>query len=304
MLSLDEIVEKIAKKSKLTKKEVNAMIENKMSEFDGMVSRTGAALVVARENNVDMNMKTPSRELRINELEPQMGNVSFFAKVLSVYPVNEFRTEKGEGRVQNVLLGDETGKIRMSFWNDEVLKIKDLKEEDVILVENPWIIADNRGNPEVRLGKGGTFTKADKEIASESKKTSLENISEGDVVSVSATVVEVNDRALIYNFCPECRERLFGGECSTHGVVEPDKMLIVSCLVDDGTRSVNAVFFRDAAEKLLGKSAGKVADELKDKETADVTGKIVSKRFRIDGRIRLSKFSGELEIVVSDVEKV
>ncbi len=306
MLSLDEIVEKIVEGSSLSKKEVNALIDKKVEELGGLVSKTGAALVVARENNVTMNIKTASRELKINELEAQMGNVSFFAKVLSLYPVNEFKTEKGEGKVQNVLLGDETGRIRMSFWNDEVSKISDLKEDDVILIENPWIMNDNQGNPEVRLGRGGSFKKADKKIEIEalSRKTSLEDISEGDMVSVSATVVEVNDRALVYEFCPECRERLFSGECSVHGKVAPDKMLIVSCLVDDGKRSVNAVFFREAAEKLLGMSAGKIADELQDKEASDITGKIVSKRFKIDGRVRLSKFSGELEIVGNDVEEV
>ena len=306
MLSLDEIVEKIVAGSSLDDAKVNALIDKKVEELGGVVSKTGAALVVARENNVNVEMKTAARELKINELEAQMSNVSFFGKVLSVYPVNEFKTEKGEGKVQNVLLGDESGRIRMSFWNEEVSKVKDLKEEDVILVENPWIVSDNQGRPEARLGRGGSFKKADKDIKIDalSKKTSLEGIEEGDEVSFTGTVVEVHDRALVYDFCPECRERLYNGECSTHGTVAPDRMLIVSCLVDDGKRSINAVFFREVAERLLGKSVGKIADALVDKEPSEVTSGVVSKRVKIDGRVKLSKFSGDLEIVANDVEEV
>ncbi|MFH1127146.1 MAG: DUF2240 family protein [archaeon] len=302
MLSFDEIVEKIVKNSKLTKKEINKLVDAKVEELGGMVSKTGAALVVAREHNVDMEMKAPPKELKINELEPQMGGVSFFAKVLAKYPVNEFRNAKGDGKVQNVLLGDDTGRIRMSFWNDEVLKVEGLKDGDVILVENPWVVSDNRGNPEIRLGRGGSFKKSDKKIEADAKKATLEGIKDGDMVSFAGTVVEVFERALVYSFCPECRERLYGSECSTHGTVAPDEMLIVSCVIDDGTRSINAVFFREVAEKLLSKSVKAIKEELSDgKETSSVTGHIVSKRFKVDGRVKMSKFSGELEIVANDV---
>ncbi len=306
MLSLDEIVKKIVDGSSLDDAEVNALIDKKVEELGGVVSKTGAALVVAREQNVDMEMKAAARELKINELEAQMSNVSFFGKVISVYPVNEFKTEKGEGKVQNVLLGDESGRIRMSFWNEEVSKAKNLNEDDVILVENPWIVSDNQGRPEARLGRGGSFKKADKDIHVDalSKKTSLEDIEDGDAVSFTGTVVEVFDRALVYDFCPECRARLVSGECERHGKVAPDRMLIVSCLVDDGKRSINAVFFREVAERLLSKSVSEIADELVDKESSEVTSGVVSKRFKIDGRVKLSRFSGDLEIVANDVEEV
>lgn len=304
MFSLDQIIEKIIQNTTLTKKKVNELIDAKVDELGGIVSKTGAALVVARENDVDMDIKTPVQELKINELEPQMGNVSFFAKILSLYPVNEFKTDKGEGKVQNILLGDETGRIRMSVWNDEISKIKDIVEEDVILISNPWILTDNRGNPEIRLGRGGNFKKVDKVIEAEVKKEGLDDIKDGDVVSIIGTVVEVFDRALIYNFCPDCRTRLHGNECNVHGTVAPDKMLIVSCVFDDGKKSINAVFFREVAEKLIGMNVSKVAEELVDKETSLVTGKLVSKRFKIDGRVKMSKFTGDLELVANDVDLV
>ncbi len=306
MLSLNEIIEKIIKGSSLDEKEVNAQIDKKVEELGGVVSKTGAALVVAREHNVDMEMKAAARELKINELEPQMSNVSFFGKVLSVYPVNEFKTEKGEGKVQNILLGDESSRIRMSFWNEEISKAADIKEGDVILVENPWIVSDNQGRPEARLGRGGSLKKAEKDITVDalSRKDGLEDIKDGDAISFTGTVVEVHDRALIYDFCPECRARLSSGECERHGKVAPDRMLIISCLVDDGKRSISTVFFREVAERLLGKNVKKIAEELTEKDPSDVTSGIVSKRFKIDGRVKLSKFTGDLEIVANDVDEV
>ena len=306
MISLDEIIGKIANGSSLRLDEVNSLIDKKIEEMGGNISRTGAAMIVAREKKIDLGLssKIPAKELKISAIEPHMGNVSFFAKIVAKYPVNIFKNEKREGKVQNILLGDETGKIRMSLWNEETKRADALNEGDVILVENPWIVTDNRGSPEIRLGKGGSFKKAKKDIETETKKTTLEGAKDGDIVSVSATVVEIFDRALVYNFCPECRERLYGTECATHGTVTPDRMLIVSGVIDDGTKTMNAVFFRDAAEMLIGKTAEKISQELGDTTTQELTGHIISKKFKIDGKIRQSKFSEELELVASNIDKI
>ncbi len=306
MISLDEIIGKITNGSSLRLDEVNSLIDKKIAEMGGNISRTGAAMIVAREKNVDLGLssKVPAKEIKISGIEPHMGNISFFAKVVAKYPVNCFKNEKREGKVQNILLGDETGKIRMSLWNEETKKSDALNEGDVILVENPWIVTDNRGSPEIRLGKGGSFKKVKKEIETEKKKTTLEGAKDGDIVSVTATVVEIFDRALVYNFCPECRERLYGIECATHGTVTPDRMLIVSGVIDDGAKTINVVFFRDVAEMLIGKTAEKISQELGDMTTHELTEHIISKKFKIDGKIRQSKFSEELELVASNIDKI
>jgi len=58
MIALEEIINKIANGASLTAKEVNALIDKKVAETGGNISRTGAAMIVAREKNIDLGLSS------------------------------------------------------------------------------------------------------------------------------------------------------------------------------------------------------------------------------------------------------
>lgn len=92
--------------------------------------------------------------LKIEEIEPDMPALDIAARVRRTFPVREFdRKDDSKGRVMNVILADETGTIRASFWDDTVEKSKKLSAGDSILLENARSSVGLRDKPEVRVGQ-------------------------------------------------------------------------------------------------------------------------------------------------------
>ena len=84
-----------------------------------------------------------------------MKKVSLKAMVLEVPERNRVYTRFGaEAYVANVLLGDETGRIRIAVWN---LQIDKVSEGDIVMIEN-CRVASFRGERQLRIGKHGKIT--------------------------------------------------------------------------------------------------------------------------------------------------
>jgi replication factor A1 len=104
-------------------------------------------------------VKAPSVEgaanLKIKDLHARMKKVSLKARVLKVPERNMVYTRFGaEAYVANVLIGDETGRIRIALWN---LQIDKVSEGDLIRIEN-CRVASFRGERQLRIGKHGKIT--------------------------------------------------------------------------------------------------------------------------------------------------
>ncbi|KXA93473.1 hypothetical protein AKJ64_00550, partial [candidate division MSBL1 archaeon SCGC-AAA259E17] len=98
--------------------------------------------------------KVEQKLLKIEEIEPDMPVLDIAAKVRRTFPINEFSRDDGsKGRVMNVILADETGTIRASFWDDMVETGQKLSRGDLVLLENARSSMGLRDQPEIRVGK-------------------------------------------------------------------------------------------------------------------------------------------------------
>jgi len=90
--------------------------------------------------------------LKIKDLKAGMKRVSLKARVLEVPERNMVYTRFGaEAYVSNVLIGDETDRIRIALWNQQ---IDEVSEGDLIMIEN-CRVASFRGERQLRIGKNG-----------------------------------------------------------------------------------------------------------------------------------------------------
>lgn len=297
---MQDLIQKIVEASGLKREEIEKKIEEKKKELPG-VSNEGIVRLVGKELGVDLLRPEP-KELKIKNIVPNMRNITFFGKITEMQPIREFQVGDNVGRVQNIILEDETGKIRMSLWNDEIDKYG-LSVGDVVKIDNSRIKKDNLGNPEARISYGGNIIKSDIEIGLKPPKNSLVGLEENDDVSLTATLIHIFERPLIYYFCPKCRARIINNNCSLHGFVEPDKTLIVAGMLDDGNSTMNAVFFRNIAEGVVGKNVEEVEAELKEKSIEEFIKSldILTKKFKIDGIVRRNQLTDDLEIRVKSV---
>jgi len=89
-------------------------VEEKVEQMEGLADEETAAMILAHEL-ADSEVDT------VSDIEPAMDEVKFLAKVLSVGEVRTFDRDDGEdeGRVVNVDVADETGTVRLAFWDEQ-----------------------------------------------------------------------------------------------------------------------------------------------------------------------------------------
>ncbi|MFX1264333.1 MAG: OB-fold nucleic acid binding domain-containing protein [Promethearchaeota archaeon] len=267
----------------------------------------------------------PVGKKQIGEITDQMGDVDLEGKVVRIFPVNTFDREGGEGRVQNVIIADETAQIRLTFWNEDVDKIKDLQEEDVISVTHAYAKEGFRGGVEVHLGrraeieinpKGSPLEQldlSDLSVESRSQAAGLVRIgeidenSEGKSLEVSGMVMGATQASPVYPACPSCRKKVEeeGGRftCSVCGDVKrPEYRMLYKITVDDGSGSIRATLFGETGEELLGMTAEEAHELIKksgnkleplERNSDRMLGRYVSVRGRV------SKFRDSIEITAS-----
>ena len=98
--------------------------------------------------------------MKVDELTPRTGRVNMPVKVISL---DEPRSKDNGTMVCEGLVGDETGTVIMSFWNDEI----EVAQNDVVLDLKDARANLVRGHMRLSLGKKGSMKESD---------TSLDNI--------------------------------------------------------------------------------------------------------------------------------
>ena len=103
------------------------------------------------EKNSTKKLRTP-RSLQIKDLRVGMKKVNLKAKVLEVSKPTFVITRFGNcASVANAMVSDDTGKIRLCLWNDQISSVA---VGDDLQIENARISAF-RNERQLRVGKKG-----------------------------------------------------------------------------------------------------------------------------------------------------
>jgi hypothetical protein len=241
-----------------------------------------------------------------------MRGVSTVGKVIRKYDVREFQKGESTGKVCSLLLGDETGIIRLVFWNEQVEQLSVVKENDIIKVVNAYA-RENRNDRELHLGQKGEievnpegFAVGEVRQTSEFTRKSITSLQAGESnVEVLGTVVQVFDPRF-WSTCPECNKKVLpegdSFSCATHGKVEPGTSYVMNAVVDDGTSTIRTVFWKNQTNSLVGKDD---LSEFKENPGAfeDVKTDLLGEQFKLMGRVVKNDMFDRLEFSVQMVEK-
>ncbi|MFP4117040.1 MAG: OB-fold nucleic acid binding domain-containing protein [Candidatus Aenigmatarchaeota archaeon] len=315
-----ELAEKIAEEKGTDVDEVIDKIEGKEEEYSGLISKEGAAHIVAKEEGLELMEEEGDNELKIENVVSGMNSATVTGKVEKIFGPRTFETDDGEGKVANLILRDGTGTVRFSLWNDEAEElIEDEKIEvgDTIKVENGYVTEDNRDEPELRLGRSGKVKEPEEELdveiqtgsggsSGESQgRVKISELVPGQSGEARGTVVNTFGKNPFYKTCPECEERVEDEECEEHGKVKINMAL--SLVIDDGSGSIRCVFFRDQAEELLDMDtdeAWKMTDEGENmEEFMERCDELLGNEIVVQGRVKMNDFFGMPELLVNSMEK-
>ncbi|MEX2738746.1 MAG: OB-fold nucleic acid binding domain-containing protein [Candidatus Wukongarchaeota archaeon] len=105
----------------------------------------------------------PGRGYRVVDLDAGMRDIDTVGKVTEIGKVSNYTKKDGSmGRVASIRIGDETGIIRVTFWDERVDEILDFKEGVTILIEGGYTRSGLGGATEIHVGKRTRVSKTDK----------------------------------------------------------------------------------------------------------------------------------------------
>ena len=308
-IPLNEMISKIAKKTELSEDEIIKMIQEKCNSLSGLISKEGAANIIA--NELGVKLFEPSG--KIKDIYPGMRNAEFLGKVINIYEKKDFSRQDGSsGSVASFLVGDETGTTRVVCWNSQTDILDNLKVDDIVRIQNAFV-RENRGFKEVHLNdRSKVIINPKGETVDAVKRSSVErkqikDLKEDERAEILATVVQVFDPRF-FEVCPDCGSRLKeeGGafSCAKHGTVNPDFNFVLNAILDDGSDTIRGVFFREQAEQFLGKNNEEVKAFRSVPEAFDpIKVELLGEQFKITGRVKKNVFFERLEFVAQNVQK-
>lgn len=309
----DEMLAKIEQKAGLSRQEIQERIDAKLKQLSGLISKEGAAHIIANE----LGVKLIENSGKIKDIYAGMRNIEFAGKVQAVYPLNTFSRQDGtEGKVSSCMVADETGVMRVVGWGEQAEIISNLEIGNIVKVTGGFAKDNNRGYAEVHLNDksrlivnpvGIAFgdVKALQQRAAATRKE-IKALQDGDEnVELLGTIVQVFDPRF-FEVCPTCNGRAKEQDgnfvCEKHGVVKPDYAFVMNIFLDDGTDNIRCVLFRQQAERLLGKTIDQLLPlrqlpEQFEPLKTELLGQIV----KLVGRVKKNTFFDRLEFNVQMV---
>lgn len=291
----EKIIERIAKYSGLKLEEVDRKIEAKRAKLSGLISKEGAAQIVAAELGINFE----NEKLKIEELLPGMRKINISGKIINLSPVRTFKTQKGEeGKVLNIILADETSNIKVVLWDTNHISLVEkgeIKEGDVVDISN----GSMREN-EMHLGSFSEFKKSINEIGEVRterivREKKIIDFKIGDQLSVRAFIVQAF-QPRFFEVSKETGKKITEEEKSNG--IQAEKRALINVVIDDGTETMRTVLFNENLSAL----------GLKDLENPERLSfqmeALLGKEMIFSGNVRKNNFFNNEEFIIDSVKEV
>ncbi|MAG02879.1 hypothetical protein CMI42_06075 [Candidatus Pacearchaeota archaeon] len=294
----EKLVEFISESSGVDVGEIEKKIEAKQAKLSGLISKEGAAQVIAAELNVNFEKQM----LKVAQLVPGMNKINLIGKVVGLAPVREYNKNGRSGRIGSFVLADETSNIRTVLWDEnhiDLISKNEITNEISVEINNASI-----RNGELHLGSFSEIKISDKKIENVvlekpviSKDIASFNVNEN--VSARAHIVQIFEPRF-FNVCKECRKKVNeANECNEHGNVVPEKRFLLSLVVDDGSGSIRSTIFSEVLEKIMKR------EEVENGELFAVKkNELLGKEVVVSGNVRKNQMFDSNDFIITDFRDI
>lgn len=108
---------------------------------------------------VERKNLSKEKEVKIKDLKPGMDNINLKVRVLEAYKPKIIQTKKGSRIISEAIVGDETGRTKMTLWGK---KAGTIEEGEALEIRNAFVTAF-RGQAQLNVGKQGEIVKINNE---------------------------------------------------------------------------------------------------------------------------------------------
>ncbi|MHC1572782.1 MAG: OB-fold nucleic acid binding domain-containing protein [Methanosarcinales archaeon] len=184
MSAIEDHFEKVS--DRMSFDEFSKLVDEKRTLMGSLCDDETLCMMVLQELGVDTLKK-------VSEIRPDSGKVSLKVRVLSVSEVREFSRDDGStGRVANLIVGDETGSIRVVLWDDAAGCVATREIEAGSSIGITGFARGGENGVEVHLGRFSTIKPLDYDVEARIKHCKIAEIAEGMVnINLRARVIDV-----------------------------------------------------------------------------------------------------------------
>jgi len=97
------------------------------------------------------------------------------------------RDDGSEGKVSNLVLGDETGRVRITLWDDQAETALDVDPGEVVEVVDGYV-RERDGSLELHVGDRGAVDPVDADVAFQPESTPIDALEIEDVADIAGVV--------------------------------------------------------------------------------------------------------------------
>ena len=149
---------------------------------------------VITESEEEIDVAASSQ--KIKDVKDGMGDLNLVGKVLEVSEIRTFQRKDGSsGKVGSLLLGDATGTIRVTLWDEKTEFLNQIEYGDTVELVNAYA-RENAFSQKVELqvGSRSIIRKSEKKIEYEEKFTPIADISaDMNDINVSGRVLDIGE---------------------------------------------------------------------------------------------------------------
>ena len=290
-----QLVSRISEAAGLSPEDIERKVEGKRAKLSGLVSKEGAAQIVASELGINFDQE----RMKISELVHGMKRVNVIGKILDISPIREFNKNGREGRVCNLLIADESSNTRAVLWDEHHILLVEkgkLIKQDIVEISNA-----NIRNGELHLGSFSDIKKSKEKlgevvIGKVYSNAPFRDVKPGEKFKTRAFVVQISDPRY-FSVCSECGKKVIEGKCAAHGNVQAKNRALLSVVLDDGSETMRSVLFSEQISKL-----GIVEEELFSLEKFAVKkAELLGEERFFAGSLRKNEAFNSIEMTIEDV---
>jgi replication factor A1 len=291
------LIEFISRISGISIEEIERKIEAKQAKLAGLISREGAAQIIAAELNVNFDKQI----IKISQIVPGMRKINLIGKIINLFPIRSYNKNNRQGRIGSFILADETSNIRIVLWDENHIDLIDkgnITQDCIVEISNASV-----RNGEIHLSSFSEINISNKSINNvviekPSFQKSVIDFNPSDNVSARAFIVQMFEPRF-FEVCPSCRKKVVDLECQEHGKVIPEKRALLNFVIDDGSDSIRATMFSDVLEKIIPR------EQLEDFEAfAKKKQDLLGKEMLVTGQVRKNQMYNNNEFIVSGLDEI
>lgn len=282
MTNYEALVDRISKSAQVPREEVDRRVEAKRAKLSGLISKEGAAQIIAAELGISFDNEL----MKLNELVEGMKRAHVIGKITQVFPIRSYSKNGREGQIGSFLLGDETSNMRVVLWDVhhiELISSGTLKEGSVVEILNAGM-----RNGELHLGAFSDLKQSSEKLGTvhTSRVLTEGNLSDakpGAYLKIRGTIVQLFDPKIFDDKKNPGQQRA-----------------LINVVIDDGYETIRALLNERTIEQLGIASGDVFSSELFAPHKAALLGE----EFSFTGSCKTNTYFNRTEMNIERIERI